>query len=83
MTSSQDPYCYPGTHVLKNRGHYQTCDDLNAFEVEAITLAFLDWSKIVHQEDGRKKFYLARDMAIIQGDTKLLTSLIEMSLSSV
>jgi cell filamentation protein len=34
-----DPYCYPGTDVLINRGDYRTQAELNKFEADAVLLA--------------------------------------------
>jgi cell filamentation protein len=35
-----DPYCYPGTDVLINRGDYRVQAELNRFEADAVLLAF-------------------------------------------
>ena len=45
MTSSQDPYCYSGTRVLKNLGNHQNPNDLGVFEAEAMTLALIELSE--------------------------------------
>jgi cell filamentation protein len=34
-----DPYCYPGTDVLINRGDYRTQAELNGFEADTVFLA--------------------------------------------
>ena len=34
-----DPYCYPGTDVLINKGDYRTQTELNKFEADAVLLA--------------------------------------------
>ena len=39
MTSSQDPYCYPDTHVLKNLGNCLNSKDLDVFETHMIAFA--------------------------------------------
>ena len=36
---SNDPYCYPGTDVLVNRGDYRTQAELSHFESDAVFLA--------------------------------------------
>ncbi len=36
---ANDPYCYPGTDVLINKGDYRTQAELNKFEADAVFLA--------------------------------------------
>jgi cell filamentation protein len=36
---ANDPYCYPGTDVLINRGDYRTQTELNKFEADAVFVA--------------------------------------------
>ena len=36
---ANDPYCYPGTDVLINRGDYRTQAELNKFEADAVFVA--------------------------------------------
>jgi fido (protein-threonine AMPylation protein) len=37
---ANDPYCYPGTDVLINRGDLRTQAELNEFEANAVFLAY-------------------------------------------
>lgn len=37
---ANDPYCYPGTDVLINKGEYRVQAELNKFEADAVFLAF-------------------------------------------
>lgn len=36
---ANDPYCYPGTNVLINKGDYRVQTELNKFEADAVFLA--------------------------------------------
>jgi cell filamentation protein len=37
---ANDPYCYPGTDVLINRGDHRIQSELNKFEADAVFLAY-------------------------------------------
>lgn len=37
--SARDPYVYPGTNVLINKGDYRVQAELNQFEEDAVFLA--------------------------------------------
>jgi len=86
-----DPYCYPGTDILRNLAEIRDPEDLKIFEatLRAFTSDLaqaaghrLDWARAALAPDSQQRLYHARDLAVMRGDTSELAQIVASCLST-